>query len=100
MKWKEISHHVDDLEMFVKEKKGTWIKSHKKLKKETEVFAFPEDMDEASKVDDGTRTRIKKGLKQLRSARDEEKTAKELQESGKDARAGAAIGRELVEGDR
>ena len=37
-------------------------------------------MAEDAKVDDGTRTRIKKGLKQLRKARDEERAAELLEE--------------------
>ena len=36
-------------------------------------------MAEDAKVDDGTRTRNKKGLRQLRKAREEEKTTRELQ---------------------
>ena len=101
------SHSVDEMGLLVKEKKGTWIKScRESSKRETEVFAIPEGVAEAAKVDDGTRrTRIKKGLKQLRKARCEKKGCKitpgrSAGEGGKGAGAGAAIARELGEGAR
>ena len=72
----KISHSVDELGLLVKEKKGTWIKRcRESSRRETEVFATSEDMAEAAKIDNGTRTRIKKGLKQIRKSREEEKTA-------------------------
>ena len=56
-----------------------WSKVARKAQtKETEVFATSEDMAEDAKVVDGIR--IKKGLKQLRKAKEEERAAKELQE--------------------
>ena len=69
-----------ELVLLVKEKKSTWVKSCKEIsKREIEVYAISEGMAEDSKVDDGIRTRIKKGLKQLRNAR-EERAARELRE--------------------
>ena len=60
---------MDELVLLVKEKKGTWIKSCRESSmRESEVFAISEGMAEASKIDDGIRTRIKKGLKQFRKA--------------------------------
>ena len=56
----------------------------------------------AEDVEDGDKSRIKKGLKQLRKAREEIRAAKELQEEMQEhvEKASAAIGREFVEGAR
>ena len=67
--------------MFVKERKALGSKVARKAQKERpKSMLTSEGMAEDAKVDDGIRTRIKKGLKQLRKAREEEKAAKELQE--------------------
>ena len=90
----------------MKEKKSTLVKSCKeRSRKKTEVYAISEGMAEDAKVDDGFRTRIKTGLKQLRKARGEERAAEELQVEmqehvEKGAGASAALGREFVDGAR
>ena len=85
---------MDKMGLLVKEKNGTRIKRcRERSKRETEVFATSKGTAEAAKIDDGTRTRIKKGLKQIRKAMEEVL-------GGKGAGAGAAIGRGLIEGNR
>ena len=78
-KMERYFHNVEELEVLVKEKKSTWVKiCIRAQKRETEVYATSEGMAEDAKVDDGIKTRIKKGFKQLRKAREEERAAKEL----------------------
>ena len=79
-KWKEISHDVEELDMLVKEKRSTWVKSCKENSRtKTEIYAR-EGMAEDVKVDDGARSRLRRGLEQLRKDKEEERAARELLE--------------------
>ena len=74
-KWKEISHDVEELDMLVKEKKSTWVKSCKENSRtKTEIYAR-EGMAEDAKV-------VKRALEQLRKDKEEERAARELLEEG------------------
>ena len=75
---------MDELGLLVKEKRSTWVKScRESSKRETKICALSEGMAEDAKLD-GVRARIKKALKQLSQAREEERAAKELQEEMKE----------------
>ena len=68
--------------MLVKEKKSTWVKSCKENSRtKTEIYAR-EGMAEDVKVDDGARSRLRRGLEQLRKDKEEERAAHELLEEG------------------
>ena len=70
---------MEELGIFAKEKKSTWIKRcMESSERETELFTTSEGMAEDAKADDGDKSRLRRALKQVRKDREEERAARQL----------------------
>ena len=75
--WKDISRTVDEMGIWIKDKRSSWTKSSKEsLKREEEVSKLSEDMKDQLKKDEERKCIIMKQLKKLQKLQSEEQELK------------------------
>ena len=67
MKWKEVSHTVNQLGFLVKDKKGTWVRScEERSKRESDVMVMADELVSCEKLDERDQGRNDEGIETSR----------------------------------